>query len=79
MRSKRISIIENNLPILHFKFDDFPNFGIWTKNNAPFICLEPWLGYSDTLNCSGNIMDKEGIQFVGTKKTFDCQFSIEIV
>lgn len=79
LNSKQISILENNSPILHFKFDDFPNFGIWTKNNASFICLEPWLGYSDTFNCSGNITEKEGIQFLGSKKTFDCQFSIEIV
>jgi galactose mutarotase-like enzyme len=79
LNSKQISILENNRPILHFKFDDFPNFGIWTKNNASFICLEPWLGYSDTFNCSGNITEKEGIQFLSSKKTFDCQFSIEIV
>lgn len=79
LHSKQISILENNRTILHFKFKDFPNFGIWTKNNAPFICLEPWLGYSDTFNCSGNITEKEGIQFLGSKKTFDCQFSIEIV
>jgi len=79
LQSKRISILENNIPILHLKFDDFPNFGIWTKNNAPFICLEPWLGYSDTSNCSGSIIEKEGIQFVDSKTTFECQFSIEIV
>lgn len=79
LHSKRISILENNLPLLHFKFDDFSNFGIWTKNNAPFICLEPWLGYSDTSNSSGNIIEKEGIQFVDSEKTFYCQFSIEIV
>ena len=79
LNSKRISLLENNLPILHFRFDDFQNFGIWTKNNAAFICLEPWLGYSDTLNATGNILEKEGIQFVGAKKAFKCNFSIEIV
>lgn len=79
LNSKRISILENNFPIVHFKFHDFPNFGIWTKNNAPFICLEPWMGYSDTVGSSGNILEKEGIQFLDLKKTFECQFSIEIV
>lgn len=79
LNSKCISILENNIPILHFKFNDFPNFGIWTKNKAPFICLEPWLGYSDVQNATGNILEKEGIHFVESKKSFDCSFSIEIV
>ena len=79
LNSKRISILENNVAILHFKFNGFPNFGIWTKNKASFICLEPWLGYSDTKNTTGNIIEKEGIQHVEPKKTFDCSFSIEIV
>ena len=78
LSSKRITLLENNHPILHFSFHDFPNFGIWTKNKAPFICLEPWLGYSDTIDTNGNILIKEGIQLLEPKKRFDCSFSIEI-
>lgn len=78
LSSKRITLLENNHPILHFSFQDFPNFGIWTKNKAPFICLEPWLGYSDTIDTNGNILIKEGIQLLEPKKRFDCSFSIEI-
>ena len=59
MKSKSIEILENQKPLLRFKFNDFPNFGIWTKVNAPFICLEPWLGYSDTFKANGNLFDKE--------------------
>ena len=79
LNSRRISLLENEAPILHFNFKDFQNFGIWTKNDAAFICLEPWLGYSDTINTSGNILEKEGIQMVGAKRNFECHFSIEIV
>ena len=79
LNSKHISILENNIPILHFQFDNFSNFGIWTKNKAPFICLEPWLGYSDTENATGSILEKEAICFVAPKKSFDCSFSIQIV
>ena len=79
LNSKKITVLENNMPLLHFRFEDFPNFGIWTKMNAPFICLEPWLGYSDTVNASGNIMEKEAIQFAPANQAFDCSFSIEIL
>ena len=46
--------------------------------NAPFICLEPWLGYSDVLTSNGNLEDKEGIQFLEAQKVFHCNFKIEI-
>ncbi|MGL2964662.1 aldose 1-epimerase family protein [Flavobacterium sp. RSB2_4_14] len=79
LNSKQIQILENDIPFLSFKFNDFPNFGIWTKINAPFICLEPWFGYSDPCNSNANIMEKEGIQLLEKNKTFECSFSIEIL
>lgn len=79
MESKSIEILENQKPLLRFKFDDFPNFGIWTKVNAPFICLEPWLGYSDTFKANGNLFDKEGSIALEENATFDAHFDIEIL
>lgn len=79
LNSKQITILENKNPLIRIQFDDFPHFGIWTKNNAPFICLEPWLGYSDTVDSSGAILEKEAIQLVQSNDTFNCNFSIEIL
>lgn len=79
LSSKQIQILENDIPIVNFKFYDFPNFGIWTKINAPFICLEPWLGYADTTTANGNLLEKEGIQLVKSNSYADYNFSIEIV
>ncbi len=79
MESKSIEILENQKPLLRFSFKDFPNFGIWTKINAPFICLEPWLGYSDTFSSNGNLFEKEGIIILEENKTFEAGFTIEIL
>ena len=79
LQSKQIQILENNTPVLNFKFKDFPNFGIWTKQNAPFICLEPWIGYSDVLNSTGNILEKQGIQMLESNSSKEFNFSIEIL
>ena len=79
LQSKQIQILENNTPVLNFKFKDFPNFGIWTKQNAPFICLEPWVGYSDVLNSTGNILEKQGIQMLESNSSKEFNFSIEIL
>jgi galactose mutarotase-like enzyme len=79
LESKSLTILENAIPILKVRFDDFPNLGIWTKNKAPFICIEPWFGYSDTIEKSGNLFEKEGILILDVNETFNSKFSIEIL
>jgi len=46
---------------IHFKFEDFPYFGIWAAKDADFVCLEPWCGLADTKNHNQQLKDKEGI------------------
>lgn len=79
IQSKSLTILENENPILRVHFEDFPSLGIWTKMNAPFICIEPWFGYSDTNENSGNLFEKEGIQVLESNATFHSKFSIEIL
>ena len=79
LQSNQIQLLENTIPFLNFKFDDFPNFGIWTKMNAPFICLERWIGYSDVLNTNGQLTDKEGIQTLESNASKEYTFTIEIL
>jgi galactose mutarotase-like enzyme len=79
LKSKALTILKNNNPFLKVSFEDFPSLGIWTKMNAPFLCIEPWFGYSDTNENSGNLFEKEGIQILEENKTFRSEFSIEIL
>jgi galactose mutarotase-like enzyme len=79
LQSRAITIIENNKPLLKVAFDDFKNLGIWTKVGAPFVCIEPWLGYSDTVHATGNLFEKEGIQVVAAQERFECGFSVEVL
>lgn len=79
VKSNYIKIVEHQKPILKISFSDFTNLGLWTKPNAKFVCIEPWLGYSDTIHSNGNISEKEGIQIVKENETFTCSFSIEIL
>jgi galactose mutarotase-like enzyme len=77
--SKSITILENSKPFLRVNYSDFPDLGIWTPSNAPFICIEPWFGYSDTENQFGNLFKKEGIQIVEANATFHSAFTIEVL
>lgn len=63
---------------LEFSVKNFPYFGIWTKPNAPFICLEPWCGLADSENSSSNFQEKEGINSLKPKEEFERSFSFSI-
>ncbi|WP_367770166.1 aldose 1-epimerase family protein [Flavobacterium sp. WC2421] len=79
LKSNYLTIFEHQKPLIRMHYKDFPHLGIWTKNNAPFLCIEPWFGYSDSTESTGNIMEKEGIQILEPKAIFNSQFSIEIL
>jgi galactose mutarotase-like enzyme len=79
LQSNSLSIIEKGKPILKVHFEDFPSLGIWTKVGAPYICIEPWFGYSDTTESNGNIFEKEGVIVLEANDTFQAKFSIEIL
>ena len=79
LQSNSITIIEKEKPILKVHFQDFPSLGIWTKVGAPFICLEPWFGYSDTTESNGNLFEKEGVIVLEANAKFQAKFSIEIL
>lgn len=77
LESKSIKILESEKPLLEITFKDFPNLGIWTKSKAPFLCIEPWFGYSDTLKSNGSILEKEGIILLEENKIFEAFFEIK--
>ena len=77
--SNSLTIIEKEKPILKVHFQDFPSLGIWTKVGAPFICIEPWFGYSDTTESNGNLFEKKGVIVLEANDTFQAKFSIEIL
>jgi galactose mutarotase-like enzyme len=67
----------NGPKLLSLHCDTWTAVGLWTKPGAPFFCIEPWWGWADALNSSGNMKEKEGIISLepGTHSTH--QFSIE--
>lgn len=79
IESKKITILENNTPLLSVMYDDFQSLGIWTVKNAPFICIEPWIGFADNWNSTGDLFQKEGIRVLKPESEFKAQFSIELI
>lgn len=78
LKSDCISIACDKNPYgLHFKFKDFPFFGIWAAKNADFVCLEPWCGIADGVDHQQNLGEKEGIISLAPDKTWSRTWEIE--
>lgn len=76
---KAITIKEKDTDIVRINVENFPDLGIWTKNNAPFICIEPWFGHADRLETNQQLVEKEGILFLEKNDTFNAFYTIEIL
>jgi len=79
IKPKKMMLLENSKPFIKIDFEDFPDLGIWTKPHAPFLCIEPWFGYSDTVESSGNITEKSGILTLKSESVFTAKYEIEIL
>lgn len=63
---------------LKVSFPHFNYLGIWSKNDAPFVCIEPWLGCADSEGELKDIKQKEAIQQVEHGHVFETEFSITV-
>jgi len=76
--TKSLTVLKEGVPKFKVEFGDFPYLGIWTKENAPFICIEPWLGIADNADATGILEDKEGIQKLSSGEVVEKVWSIEV-
>ena len=78
LKSDCISIRSHKSPNgLHFRFKDFPFFGIWAAKDADFLCLEPWCGIADGLDHTQKLEEKEGIMRLASGETWNRTWEIE--
>lgn len=79
LKSHKISIKNNkNSKYVSLEFNKFPFFGIWTKDNAPFLCLEPWFGHTDYEDFNGDFREKDGVLMLIKGEEFSCEYYISI-
>lgn len=51
-------------------------FAFWTKNNAPFLCFEPWMGIADFDTTNQHLEQKTGIKKLSTGENYHKSYSI---
>ena len=77
--SNAISVVSDKTPHgLQVDFTGFPYLGIWAAKDADFVCIEPWFGIADSVNATGNIEEKEGINTLKSEAKFEVSYTIEV-
>ncbi|WHH59516.1 aldose 1-epimerase family protein [Petroclostridium sp. X23] len=79
INSRKISLKSNKSDKeVIVSFDDLPYLGLWQAKDAPFVCIEPWHGIADVEGYNGEFKEKEMIIELGTSKSYECNYSIEV-
>lgn len=79
LASKKISLKSDLTPHgLTVSFNGFNYMGIWAAKNANFVCIEPWRGIADSVQTSGSLELKEGINMLHKGESFERSFGIEV-
>jgi len=77
IKSKVIYLKTEVKPILALEFKDFPYLGIWSKKDAPFVCLEPWFNTADKVSSNGMFEEKDDLIELKPNQEFNAQFTVE--
>lgn len=78
VKSKEVKLVNKNGKGIEFKYNDFSTLAIWTPyNDAPFICLEPWIGYNDKVDTNGQYLTKDNLVKLNKGETFTVSYTIK--
>jgi len=80
VKSKVIKLLNKENKGIEFSYPKFSTLAIWTPyNEAPFVCLEPWIGYNDKHNTNGEYLTKDDLVKLNPNESYEVSYSIKII
>lgn len=61
---------KDGTPYVGVRSAGFPNYGIWSVEGAPFVCLEPWMGRCDNVGFNAELSEKPNVNKVEAGEKF---------
>ena len=77
IKSRKVYLKTEIKTILAFEFKDFPYLGIWSKPDAPFVCIEPWFNTADRINSNGVFEEKEDLIELNPNQEFSAEYKVK--
>lgn len=60
------------------RFTDYPHLALWSKPNADYVCIEPWLGLPDREDESTDLVQKTTYKTLNANTKFSIDIETEI-
>jgi galactose mutarotase-like enzyme len=79
IRSRHVTYGADEGPRIRVSYPDAPYLGIWTKPQAPFICIEPWHGVADPDGFAGDFRTKPGVFTVAAGAAMSTQMTMTLL
>ena len=66
---------------IHFSFPKMEVLAVWSKPgaSAPYVCLEPWHGMPDTVDCTGNFEEKPFVTLLQPGRCWQGSFTATLI
>ena len=64
---------------IRFTWENLPNFALWSKPGAPFVCLEPWHGTAAEVGGSDELSERPYAEVLGPGAIGRYSFRVELV
>ena len=77
IKSKSVFLKTETKSILKFTFDGFKYLGVWSKEDADFVCIEPWHNTADKIDSDGILENKEDVIKLEVGKEFTSSYTVE--
>lgn len=78
IRSDTISLWQQGHERVRVNTGGAPHLGVWAKPGAPYVCIEPWYGYSDAADATGVFAQKPAMLSLAEGQSFRTDWSIEL-
>ena len=79
LESRKVSLKSHKSDqVLTVAYSDFPYLGLWAKPNAPFVCIEPWIGTADHESTDGDFLKKDQLIALPKGEIFNASYTIDI-
>ena len=65
-------------PAIEIGWDRFRELGLWSKEGAAFLCIEPWYGYATPVGFEGDFEEKPGLLHIGAGRSETLTLRIRI-
>lgn len=81
VRSNSVTLLNKENKGIKMEFPRFKSFAIWSPygKKAPFVCLEPWIGYGDRHDSDYQFSTKDDLVYLKSLEEFNVFYDIEII